>query len=164
MRRQGTTTQKIAQNSITQSRVNTQPRLTATLSPTRELQAKITHWHPRDLIAVCAVETRPSTESRALLTNQIHKWYMLFSQRCGNVVLPSFTRSERFLQVDKLITRLQRDEHTATCCGVMTNSVRLSTGNVFVNVMESDAVFWWAAIFRREWRGREGGGKREEGG
>ena len=77
---------------------------------------------------------------------------------------PSFTRSVRFLQADKLITRLQRVEHTATCCGVMTNSMRLSTGNVLVNVMASDAVFWWAAIFRREWRGRDGGGRREEGG
>ena len=45
---------------------------------------------------------------------------------------PSFTQSVRFFQADQLITRLQRVEHTATC----------------VNVMESDAVFWWAAIFR----------------
>ena len=45
MRQQGTTS-KSAKTSFTQSRVNTQPRLTATLSPTREPNA-----HPRDLIA-----------------------------------------------------------------------------------------------------------------
>ena len=55
----------ILKNSFTQSRVKTQPRLTATLSPTRELKAKVTH----DLIAVSAVHTRLSTESRALLAN-----------------------------------------------------------------------------------------------
>ena len=43
---------KLHKNSVTQTRVNTQPRLTATLSPTRELKAQVTHWHPRDLIAV----------------------------------------------------------------------------------------------------------------
>ena len=54
----------------------------------------------------------------------------------------------RFLQADQYITRLQRVEHNATYCRVLTNFMRMSTGNVFVNVMESDAVFWWAAIFR----------------
>ena len=84
--------QKIAKYSFTQSRVNTQPQLRATLSPTRERKAAILHWHPRDLIAACAAHTRPSTESRALLTNQTCTWYVLFcpsfTQRCSNVVLP----------------------------------------------------------------------------
>ena len=53
---------------------------------------------------------------------------------------PSFTQSERFLQTDQLITRLQ--------VAVMTNFIRMLTGNVIVNVFKSDAVIWWAAIFR----------------
>ena len=53
---------------------------------------------------------------------------------------PSFTQSERFLQTDQLITRLQ--------VVVMTNFIRMLTGNVIVNVFKSDAVIWWAAILR----------------
>ena len=30
----------------------------------------------------------------------------------------------------------------------MTNFIRVLTGNVIVNVFKSDAVIWWAAIFR----------------
>ena len=60
---------------------------------------------------------------------------------------PSFTRSARFLQADQFVTRLRRVEHTATCCRVVPNFMRMTTGHVFMNVMESDAVFWWAAIF-----------------
>ena len=30
----------------------------------------------------------------------------------------------------------------------MTNFIRMLMRNVFVNVFESDAVIWWAAIFR----------------
>ena len=40
---------------------------------------------------------------------------------------PSFTQSESFLH---------------------TNFIRVLTGNVIVNVFKSDAVIWWAAIFR----------------
>ena len=53
---------------------------------------------------------------------------------------PSFTQSERFLQTDQLITRLQ--------VVVMTNFIRMLTGNVIVNVFKSDVVIWLAAIFR----------------
>ena len=53
---------------------------------------------------------------------------------------PSFTQSERFLQTDQLITRLQ--------VAVMTNFIRMLMRNVIVNVFKSDAVIWWAAIFR----------------
>ena len=60
---------------------------------------------------------------------------------------PSFTRSARFLKVNQFVTRLRSVEH-ATCCRVIPNFMRMSTGNVFMNVMESDAVFWWAAILR----------------
>ena len=56
------------------------------------------------------------------------------------LLCPSFTQSERFLQTDQLITRLQ--------VVVMTNFIRMLTGNVIVNVFKSDAVIWWAAIFR----------------
>ena len=66
--------------------------------------------------------------------------------RCshGNVVMlfcPSFTQSERFLQTDQLIIRLQ--------VVVKTNFINMLMRNVFVNVFKSDAVIWWAAIFRR---------------
>ena len=53
---------------------------------------------------------------------------------------PSFTQSKRFLQTDMLITRLQ--------VVVMTNFIRMEMRNVIVNVFKSDAVIWWAAIFR----------------
>ena len=61
--------------------------------------------------------------------------------RCshGNVVMifcPSFTQSERFLQTDQLIIRLQ--------VVVVTNFNRVLMRNVFVNVFKSDAVIWWA--------------------
>ena len=125
-------TLKIAQNSFTQSRVNTQRQLKAQLSPTRELKAEVTQWHPRDVTAVCAVQTRLSTESRDVI--------MLFCL--------SFTRSTRFLQADQFVTRLRRDEH-ATCCRVIPNCMRLPTADVFMNVKESEAVFWWVAIFRK---------------
>ena len=44
---------------------------------------------------------------------------------------PSFTQSECFLQTDQLITRLQ--------VVVMTNFIRMLTGNVTVNVFKSYA-------------------------
>ena len=65
---------------------------------------------------------------------------------------PSFTQSERFLHTDQLITRLRRVEPVA-----MINFIRMLSGNVIVNVFKSDAVIWWAAIFRRGGRPGEGG-------
>ena len=53
---------------------------------------------------------------------------------------PSFTQSERFLQTDQLIVRLQ--------VVVVINFIRILMRNVFVNVFKSDVVIWWAAIFR----------------
>ena len=53
---------------------------------------------------------------------------------------PSFTQSERFLHTDQLIARLQ--------VVVMTNFKRMLSGNEDVIVFKSDAVIWWAAIFR----------------
>ena len=50
---------------------------------------------------------------------------------------PSFTQSERFLQTDQLIIRLQ----------VVINFIRMLMRMVFVNVFKSDAAVWWAAIF-----------------
>ena len=61
----------------------------------------------------------------------------------GDVVVlfcSSFTQSERFLQTDQLITRLQ--------VVLMRRFIRMLMRNVFVNVFKSDAVIWWAAIFR----------------
>ena len=65
--------------------------------------------------------------------------------RCphGNVVMlfcSSFTQSERFLQTDQLIIRLQ--------VVVVTNFIHMLMRNVFVNMFKSVAVIWWAAIFR----------------
>ena len=53
---------------------------------------------------------------------------------------PSFTQSERSFRTDQLITRLQ--------VVVVTNFIRMLMRNVFVKVFKSDAVIWWAAIFR----------------
>ena len=53
---------------------------------------------------------------------------------------PSVTQSESFFQIDQLITKLQ--------VVVMTNFIRMLMRNVIVNVFKSDAVIWWAAIFR----------------
>ena len=52
----------------------------------------------------------------------------------------SFTQLERFLQTDQLIIRLQ--------VVAMTTFIRMLMRNVFVNMFKSDAVIWWAAIFR----------------
>ena len=56
------------------------------------------------------------------------------------LLCPSITQSERFLQTDQLIVRLQ--------VVVATNFIRMLMRNVFVNVFKSDAVTWRAAIFR----------------
>ena len=59
---------------------------------------------------------------------------------CGNVVLPFLrTQSERFRRTDQLIIRLRSCSH---------DFIRMLMRNVFVNVFKSDAVIWWAAIFR----------------
>ena len=52
----------------------------------------------------------------------------------------SFTQSERLLQTDQLIIRLQ--------VVVVTNFIRMLMRSVFVKVFTSDAVILWAAIFR----------------
>ena len=137
---------KNVQKLIIWSRVHTQRRLTASLSPTNQrAESKGKCWHPRDVIVVCAVHTRPSTESRALLTNQIRMWIMSLSQRCNNVVLP-FTQSEHFLQTDQLIIRLQ--------VVVVTNFIRMLVRNVSVNVFKSDAVILGSSdLQQRGWVG-----------
>ena len=53
---------------------------------------------------------------------------------------PSCTQSERFLQTYQLNIRLQ--------IVVVKNFIRMLMKSVFVNVFKSDAVIWWAAIFR----------------
>ena len=50
---------------------------------------------------------------------------------------PSFARSARFFQADQFVNRLRRVEHTATCCGVIPNFMRMSTGK---RVHERDGV------------------------
>ena len=61
----------------------------------------------------------------------------------------SFTQSERFLQTDQLIIRLQ--------VVVVTNFIRMLMRNVFVNVFKSDAVIFCG---QRSSAGVEGGGDR----
>ena len=77
--RQEETTEEQPDNSqklIIRLRVHTQRRQTAMLSPTNQrAESKGNRCHPRDLIAVGAAQTRPSTESRALLTN--HKTHVV---------------------------------------------------------------------------------------
>ena len=53
----------------------------------------------------------------------------------------SFTQSERFLQTDQLFIRLRSCGHDKLHSHV--------DEKVFVNVFKSDAVIWWAGIFRR---------------
>ena len=65
----------------------------------------------------------------------------MLSLGCSNVVLLFLHTSERFLQNDQLIIRLQ--------VVVVKNFIRMLMRNVFVNVFKSDAVISWAAIFRR---------------
>ena len=59
---------------------------------------------------------------------------MSVSHGCRNVVLPFFHT------VSFILISPSPD---------MTNFIRVLTGNVIVNVFKSDAVIWWAAIFRR---------------
>ena len=63
----------------------------------------------------------------------------------GKVKMLAFTRLDNRrealpVHTDQLATRLQ--------VVVMTNFIRMLSGNVIVNVFKSDAVIWWAAIFR----------------
>ena len=117
--RQDETTEELPENFskvIIRSRVHARRRLTATLSPTNQkAESKGNRWHPRDLIAVCAVQTRPSTESGTLHTNQIRTCFISLSQGCSNVVCPSFTQSARFLHTGQLITRHRHVEYIVTC-------------------------------------------------
>ena len=119
------------------------------------LNAKGKRWHPRDVIVVCAVQARLSTESRAPHTNQIRTWFMSLSQGCSNVVLPSHSPNVSFMLIrsspDFDVLNQQR-------VVVMTDFIRMLSGNVILIVFKSDAVFRWAAIFRtflpRHLRGR----------
>ena len=83
---------------------------------------------------------RLSTDSRALFTNQVRTCIKLLSRDVVMLFCSSFTQSERFLQTDQLIIRLQ--------VVVATNFIRMLMRSVHVNVFKSDAVIWWAAIFR----------------
>ena len=51
-----------------------------------------THWHPRGAVAACAVHTRPLTESRALLTNQI-RTPVTVMEKAREKATESWTRS-----------------------------------------------------------------------
>ena len=93
------------------------------------------HRPDTHVIVVCPVHTRPSTESRALLTNQIRTCIKSLSQRCSNVVLP-FLHTVHLISSSPDLDVLSTQQRA----GVMTNFMRMSMGNVFVNVMESDAV------------------------
>ena len=136
------------QKLLIRSRVHTQRRLTASLSPTNQrAESKGKCWHPRDLIVVCAVHARPSTDSRALLTNQIRTWIMSLSQGCRNVVL-SFLHTSPNVSFILISSSPDFDVLNQQLVVVMTDFIRMLSGNVIVNVFKSDAVIWCAAIFR----------------
>ena len=108
-------------------------------------------WHLRDVIAVFAVQIRPSTESRALLTNQIRTWFISLSQGCSNVVstLPSHSPHVSFILISSSPDFDVLNQQRAV---VMTNFMRMLSGNVSVNVIKSTAVIWWAATSRTSHR------------
>ena len=94
------------------------------------------------VIVVCVVH---ATFHRFQST--VHQPSVLSRCSHGDVVMlfcSSFTQSERFLQTDQLIIRLH--------VKVVTNFIRVLMRNEFVNVFKSvfksDALIWWAAIFR----------------
>ena len=91
------------QNSFPLSRVSTQPQLSnnfVTHQP--ETESKEQCCHLRDVIVVCAVFSRPSTQSSVMVTNQ----QKLF---CSS--------NELFTQTDQFISIFRRDEQTVTCWG-----------------------------------------------
>ena len=53
-----------------------------------DASSNVFHRPDTHMIVVCAVHTRPSTDSRALLTNEIRTCFESLSQGCSNVVLP----------------------------------------------------------------------------
>ena len=59
-----------SKNSFPSSRVSAQPQLSNFVTHQPETESTEYCSHPRDVIVVCAVHTRPSTESRVPLTNQ----------------------------------------------------------------------------------------------
>ena len=100
------------------------------------------------MLSACSMHDLPQIPEHCLPT----KYARVLGCSHRDVVMlfcPSFTQSERFLQTH-LITRLQ--------VAVMTNFIRMLTGYVIVNVFKSDAVIWWAAIFRKGEEGEGGGG------
>ena len=54
------------------------------------------------------------------------------------LISAAFSQSARFLHTDQLITRLRRVNQQRVA--VMTNFIRMLSGNMFVNVFKSDAV------------------------
>ena len=65
-------------------------QLSPNVNPLNTAKRQVNVYHRPDthVIVVCAVHTRPSTDSRALLTNQVRTCIMSLSQGCSNVVLP----------------------------------------------------------------------------
>ena len=104
-----------SQKLIIRSRVHTQRRLTASLSPTNQrAESKGHRWHPRDVIVVAqSIHDLPQIPEHCLPNKYARG--SCRSHRDAVMFCPSFTQSERFLHTDQLITRLRRVE-PATCC------------------------------------------------
>ena len=64
-----------------------------------------------------------------------------------HVVHTALTQSARYLHTDQLITNFDVLS-TQQRVVILTNFVRMSSGDVIVIVFKSGAVFWWAAILR----------------
>ena len=92
------------------------------------------------VIVACAVHARPSTDSRALLTNQIRTCIKSLSPRCSNVVLS-------FLHTVRTFPSFWSAHHQTSSCSHDKLHSHV-VGKRDENVFKSDAVIWWAAIFR----------------
>ena len=130
---------KNSQNLIIWSRVHTQRRLTATLSPTNQrAESKGKCWHPRDVIVVCAVHTRPSQSTAHQPNTHVHHVALTGMQQCCSA-LPSHSPNVSFVLIssspDFDVLNQQR-------VAVMMDFIRMLSGNVIVNVFKSDAVIW----------------------
>ena len=109
--------------------------------PTREMKARGKCWHPRDAIVVCAVQAPPSTgvQSTAYQPNTYVDHVALTGmQKCCSA-LPSHSPNVASILItsspDFDVLNQQR-------VVVMTDFIRMLSGNVVVNVFKSDAVIW----------------------
>ena len=135
---------KFSQKLIIRSRVHAQRRLTATLSPTNQISESKEIVCIHETIVVCAVHTRPSTVQSTAHPTKYARGSYRSHKDAVMLFCPSFTQSERFLHTVSSDFDVLNQQRVV----VMTNFIRMLSGNVIVNVFKSDTVFWWTASFR----------------